>query len=148
MDLPLEVLDIKLIATRPYIPLLKPITLHYPMDMGYRHVMSDVEFAFFVEQRAVNIELDDESLLRAVIVSALRLEDGVEFVDLVDDSDTVTAVGVFAWLYNPDVAHFPLLLYSHLHLLLLLLYVRLALFVVSQKTFVLWVLDAFFYVEG
>lgn len=118
------------------------------MDMGDSHVVSDVEFALFVKQRAVDIQLDDESLLRAVIVSALRLEDRVQFVDLVDDSDTVTPVGVFAWLYNPNVAHFPLLLYSHLHLLLLLLYVRLALFVVRQKTFVLWVLYAFLYVEG
>jgi hypothetical protein len=117
------------------------------MDMGDCHVMSDVEFAFFVQQRTVNIQLDDESLLRAVIVSALRLEDRVEFVDLIDDSDTITAVGVFAWFYNPDVAHFPLFLHSHLHLLLLLLYVRLALFVVRQKTFVLWVLDAFLYVK-
>lgn len=48
MDFPLEVLDIELIPTRPYIPLLKPITLHYPMDMGNSHVMSDVEFALFV----------------------------------------------------------------------------------------------------
>ena len=118
------------------------------MNMGYRHVMPDVEFAFFVEQRAVNIELDDESLLRSVIVSALGLEDRVEFVDLIDDSDAVPAVCVFARFYDPDVAHFPLLLYSHLHLLLLLLYVSLALFVVRQKTFVLWVLDAFLYVEG
>jgi hypothetical protein len=80
-------------------------------------------------------------------VRALRLEDGVEFVDFVDDGDAVAAVGVFARFYDPDVAHFPFLLNSHLHLLLLLLDVGLALFVVGQKTFVLWVLNAFLDVE-
>ena len=116
------------------------------MDMGDCHVVPDVEFAFFVQQRTVDIQLNDESLLRAVIVSTLRLEDRVQFVDLINDSNTVTPV--FAWFYNPDVAHFPLFLHSHLHLLLLFLDVRLAFFVVRQKTFVLWVLNAFLYVEG
>lgn len=42
-------------------------------------------------------------------MGALGLEDGVELVDLVYDSDAVATVGVLARFDNPDVTHFALL---------------------------------------
>jgi hypothetical protein len=131
MNFSLKIFNIKLIPTGPDIPLLKPVPLHYAMDMRNRHIMSNIKFSFLIEQGPIDIQLHNEGLLRAVVVGALGFEDGIEFVDLVDDCDAVATVGVLARFNDPDVTHFALLFYSQLHLFLLFLDVGLALLVVG-----------------
>jgi len=71
MNLPLKILDIKLVPTGPYIPLLKPIPLHDPMNVSYQHVVPDIKFSLFKQQWTIHVELDDECHLRAIVVLSL-----------------------------------------------------------------------------
>lgn len=49
VNLPLEVLYVKLVPTGPDIAFLEPVTLHDTMNVSDSHVVADVEFAFLVE---------------------------------------------------------------------------------------------------
>jgi hypothetical protein len=68
---PFKVLNIKLISAGSDVTLFKPVAFHDPMYVSDQHVMPDVELTLLVEQRTINIQLDDEGFLTTVAVSAL-----------------------------------------------------------------------------
>lgn len=110
--------------------------------------MADVEFTLFVKKRPVDVELHDEGLLGAVLVPTLTLHDAVELVDFVDDRDAIASISELAWLNDPDVPHGTAYGQSVLFISFLLTDYGLSLLVISDKSFVLWVISAFFDVEG
>lgn len=148
VDLPLEVEDIELVRSGPYISFFVPVGLENPIQLADHHVVPDVEFASLVKEGPIDVKLHDEGLLGAVLVLAFTLHDGVKLVYLVDDRYAVTAIGQLAWLHNPDVPHGTTDGQSVLLVPFLLADDRLSFFVVSDESLVLWVFGAFFDVES
>lgn len=68
---PFKVLNIKLISAGSNVTLLKPVAFHDPIYVSDQHVMPDVKLSLLVEQRTIDVQLDDEGFLTTVAVSAL-----------------------------------------------------------------------------
>jgi hypothetical protein len=116
--------------------------------MADHHIMSNVELASFVEEGPVDIELNYEGFLGAVLMLAFTLHDGVKLVYLVDYCDAVASIGQLAWLYDPDVPHGTAYGQSILLISFLLADNGLPLLVIADESFVLRVFGAFFDVES
>lgn len=72
MDMGLEVVDIEGICRCSDIAFLVPVCTSHPVKICHEYVMSDVEFALVVEERTIDILLDDECL-RILIITACFL---------------------------------------------------------------------------
>lgn len=110
MDVGLEVVNIEGIGRSADIALLIPICSSHSIEICHEHVMSDIEFALIVEKRTINILLNNVSL-RSFKVIALDLflclsYQIIEFVDLINDDDSVASVAVLPWLDYPYISFF------------------------------------------
>ena len=148
VDLPLEVVDVELVGGSADVPFLEPVRLEDPVDLADHHVVPDIELPLLIQEGPINIQLYYEGLLAPIIMHFLRFYDRVELVYLIDHSDAVASVGELPWFDDPDVAHGSLLQTTILELAFLFFHVGLSLFVVGDKSFVLGVFEASFYMES
>ena len=79
------------------------------MQLRDHHVVPNVEFPLFVEERPINVQLHYESLLRPILMLRLRFDYAIQFIYLINDSDPIASIGQFSWLHNPYVAHPPMI---------------------------------------
>ena len=92
--------------------------------------MSDIEFPFLIEKGPINVELNYKGFLRTVFVFCLSLHYTVQFIDFIDNCDSMASVCQFSGFDDPDVSHFPFDHLSIFHLLFLKLHVSLTLFII------------------
>lgn len=74
------------------------------MQSADHHVVSDVELPSLVEQGFFDVFLDDISFLCSVEVLLLLLQDGIEFIEFVNDCYSLSSVGQLTWFHNPNVS--------------------------------------------
>ena len=55
VDLPLEVEDIELVRSGPYVSFLVPVGLENPVQLADHHVVPDVEFASLVQEGPIDV---------------------------------------------------------------------------------------------
>jgi hypothetical protein len=67
----LRVLNAVFAGSRPDVPVRVPVALHLAVVAGHRHVMPDIKFTPLVEQRALDVLLDDKSTGSSVRVALL-----------------------------------------------------------------------------
>lgn len=148
VDFSLEVVHVKLVRSSADVALLVPISLENPVEMAHHHIMANIELASFVQERTVDVELDDKCLLTAILVLSLFFDDGVKLIDLVDDRDAVAPIGQLSGLDYPYIPHD----FSHCQTMLLVTFLLsdegLPLLMISQETFVLGVALSFADVKG
>lgn len=148
VDFPFKVEDVELVGGSPDVTLLVPVCLEDSIELADHHIMANVKLPLLVEKRTVDVELNYKGFLRSVLVLALTLHDGVKFIWLVDDSDSVASICEFSWLHNPYIPHWS----SHRHpifpFLFLLADDGLAFLVIANEAFILRISSALFDVEG
>lgn len=148
MDFPLEVEDIELVRSCSDIAFLIPVSLEDSVELADHHIVADVKFPLFVKERSVDVELDDEGLFCTVLMLSLALHDGIKFIRLINDCDSVASIGQFSWLYYPNIPHWS----SNSHAIFLILFLfaddGLTFLVVTNKALILGILCTLFDVEG
>ena len=80
-----------------------PVSFEVSVDAGDEHVVSDVEFAFVVEEWFLDVFLEDEGAVGAVGVLFPASEAEFDVVEAGADGDAGASVGELPWLGNPDV---------------------------------------------
>lgn len=148
MDFSFKIMYVELVGSCTDIALFEPKSFEETVNLSDHKIVAYVEFSFFIKEGTVNVELDDEGFITTIFMFFLRFYDSIKFVDLVNDSNSVSSVSKFSWLYYPYVTHFSLAGLTFFFLSLLTIDVCLPLFVVSQKTFILRIVDTLFYVES
>lgn len=147
MDLSLKILNIKFISWCSDVAFLKPISLHNSMNMRHQNKVSNIEFSLLVQKRSINVELNYECLLRAVIVGVFWFNYGVQLINFIDNCDTIASICELSRLDDPNISRLYFALSCVLYLLFNLFHVSLPLFVVCDKFFVLRIFHAFLYME-
>jgi len=113
MYLWIEAMDIEVIRWGSDVSLFVPIASSYSIEIGDKHVMSDIELPIIVEKGSVDIHLHDVCflglfcllLLFAVLALLFSLSDDViQFVNLVNYCDSSSLVGVFSRFNYPNVS--------------------------------------------
>lgn len=97
------VLHAVFIGRGAHVPLPKPVSPHYTVQTTYHHEMPYVELSTLVEQRSLQVLLDDVGLLDAIEVLLLFLQDGVQLIYLINHSYTLTPIGQLPRLDDPNV---------------------------------------------
>ena len=118
-----DVVEVEVVGGGADVALAEPVGAHEAVQAGDQHVVADVELPPLVQQRVLDVLLDDVGLVVAVLVLLLLLEDVVQLVDLLNHHDAVAAVRQLPRLHDPDVLQPPppLLLLRPLLLVLLAL---------------------------
>ncbi len=101
----LEIEDIELVGGGADVALFVPVGLKNTIELADHHVVADVKLAPLVEEGTIDVQLHDEGLLCAVVVSSFAFHDGIQLVDLIDDCDAIAAVSQLSWLHYPDIPH-------------------------------------------
>lgn len=109
-----KVMNVKLVSRCADIALFIPIGPRHSEKIAYEHIVSDIELSIVVEERPVNIHLHYVSLFSFfsvfiflfVTIRLSCLQNRIQFVYLVYDSDSSALVAVFTWLYYPNVSSF------------------------------------------
>lgn len=110
--------------------------------------MSDVKLTSPVEERTVDVELDDKCFFGAVIMLLFRFHNRIQLVDFINYSDAVAAIGEFSGFDDPYISEWSFDLFSIFHFFFLLLDMHLSFLVVSQKAFILWIFCSLFDMES
>jgi hypothetical protein len=108
----------------------------------------NVEFAPFVKEGPIDVQLHYKSFFGSVVMLALALHNCIQLVHLIDNSDPISSVGQLPRLYYPYVAHRTTNRNAVLFVPLLLTNDGLTFLVVSDESFVLRVFGSFFDVKG
>ena len=98
-----DISEIILAARSAYVPLLVVVCLEVPIDVGSEAVRTDVKLAALVEQRVMNIFLDDVCSSREEITSLNYLFD---FLEIFGDFDAASSVRILARLDDPHIVFF------------------------------------------
>ena len=65
--------------------------------------MPNIKFPPFVQQRPLNILLNDESLDLFTFLPLRLIQNAVNFIYLIEDGNSISSIAILAWLYNPDI---------------------------------------------
>ena len=105
-------MDIEWIRGSADVALLVPVGTSYPVDVCQQHVVADIKLSIFVKERSIDVHLHDKGVLLFLqsrltglffLVAWFSFHEIIQFVDLVDDSDSSALVGVFTRLNNPNI---------------------------------------------
>ena len=94
-----RVFDIVFAAARAQVPILVPVALEVAPDRRCQGVATDVELPTLVQQRPLNVLLNDVAALMAI--DLLRLDQLLYMVQIAADLDTAAPVCVLAGLDDP-----------------------------------------------
>lgn len=148
MNFPLEVEHVELVGSSSDVAFFVPVSLEDSVELADHHIVADIELPLFVEKGSVNVELDDEGLFCTVLMLSLTLHDGVEFIRLIDDGDSIASIRQFSWLHDPNIPHWS----SNSHAIFLILFLfaddGLTFLVVTNEALILGILCALLDVEG
>jgi hypothetical protein len=147
VDLSFKVEDIELIGSCSNIPFLIPEGFEDTVELANHHVMPNIKLSFLVKERTVDIQLNNESLLGSIIMLSLALHDGIELIDFIYHSDSVSSIGELPWLHNPDIPHGPANGKPVLFISLLFTDDGLTLLMIANEPFILRIFNAFLYVK-
>lgn len=75
--------------------------------------MPDVELPAIIQQWSVNVQLDDVCLLCAISMDVLTVQNGIDFVNFVNDCDAITPIRQLSRLNDPYVPHFMFRLFDN-----------------------------------
>lgn len=113
MDVGLKVANIERISRGANITLLVPVGSCHSIEICHENVMSDIEFALVVEKRTINIFLNDVGLWGFTIIAPCFLclflclfYQIIEFIDLINDYDSIASIAILSWLDNPYISFF------------------------------------------
>lgn len=104
----LKGVDVELVGGSSDVALLVPVGPGDSEEVGNHHVVPDVEFTVAVQQWSVDVHLHYVGpflLLIGVPTPFSLLDEGVELIYFVDDSDASPLVAILARLDYPDIAH-------------------------------------------
>lgn len=89
------------ILTDTNIPSADRSMLNIKYESTQQHVATDVEFAAIVEERSVDVFLDDEGLFGVVLSANFALNMEFYLLIITEDSDSVSSICILSWLYYP-----------------------------------------------
>jgi hypothetical protein len=92
MNFSFKIVNIELIRSSTNVSFIIPVSLHYPVDLGDHHIVADIKFSFFVKERTVDVELNNEGFLGSIIMFTLRFHDVIQLIYFIDDSDTISSI--------------------------------------------------------
>ncbi len=130
VDLRLEAMDVEFIWRCADVPLFIPVGSSDPENVCDQNVVADVEFSVVVEEWSVDVHLDDECALLRILVFGVTVDwyvgwgwwclelfllivvwltrglfhYGVKLVNLVDDRDSSTLIGVLSRFNDPYIS--------------------------------------------
>lgn len=78
-----------------------PVSLQIAVDRGGERETADVELSVFVEQRSLDILLNDVGPFEPV--DSCVLNQALNVLKILAHSDAAAPVGVLAWLYDPEL---------------------------------------------
>lgn len=164
-------MNVKLVRWCTDVTLLIPVGSGDTKNICDHHVMPDIKLSVIVKQWTINIKLNNKSIflfcnlycflwwiiLRSLLIfswlvtfSIGLLNDGIEFINLIDNSDSSALIGILAWFYNPNISR--LFLSIQISFLLLLLFLLFYLFgsflMILTKSDVLRILKSIFYMKS
>lgn len=148
MDFSLEVENIELIGSSSDVAFLVPVSFEDSVELADHHIVANIELSLLVKERSVDVELDNEGLFCTVLMLSLTFHDGIEFIRLIDDCDSIASISQFSWFHDPNIPHWS----SNSHAIFLILFLfaddGLTFLVISNESFILWILCALLDVEG
>jgi hypothetical protein len=101
MDEPIRhVFQIKVLAARPQITFVVPVSLKVAIDSGHESIAPDIKLATLVEKWLFDVLLNDVASLLAVYIGV-----GYDFLDLLElpaHLDTAAPVCVLSRLHYPN----------------------------------------------
>lgn len=167
MYLRLEIVDIKLIGGRADISFCIPIRPCDPIQIRNKHVMPDIKFPVVVQHWPIDIHLHYIGILWIISFPLIVADiftlfnfvfpcvfpnptnNIVELVDLVNDRDSPSLVWILSRFNYPYISGFFVLHILFLFFnFLLFFYYRFSSIIVSDESFVLWILHPLFYMES
>jgi hypothetical protein len=151
VHLGLEVVYVELVGGCPDIAVLVPVGPIHPKEVGDQHEVPDIELPVVVKQGSIQVHLDYVGALGLLVLvfgGPSLLQYSIQLVYLVYDCYALSLVAVLPRLDYPDVPGLGLLGVPLLLLFGLLGRNSGPSFVVLYEPVVLWVFDAFPYVEG
>ena len=144
MNLSIKVINIEFIGGSSNVSFLIPKSLENAIKLTNHHVVSNIEFPFFIQERAIDIELHDEGLLSTIIVLSFTLHYRIKLINLINHGDSVSSISKLSWLYYPYISHWP----SHIHSVLVIFFLLsnncLSLFMIRYKSLILRIFFSLF----
>ena len=107
-----------------------PIRLDRPVETSDQHEMSNVKFSVFVQQRLLDVFLDDECSGSSIVAFLSSFESDMDIVKWITDADAIASVAVFTRFDNPHIFLISFFLHAFEFV------------VVTQEMLVLWVIHA------
>jgi len=112
MDLRIKVVNVEVVRRGSNVALFVPVGSGYSIEVGDKHVVSDIELPFVVKKRSVNVHLDYiclfilfDLLLFGISVGFLALfDDTVQLINLVDNCYSSALVWVFTRFDDPNIS--------------------------------------------
>lgn len=96
-----NIFEVEVLAARPQISLIVPVTLQVAVDRSEESVAPDIKLPVLVEKGLLDIFLNDVGSLLAVDVciryNLLNLR------ELLADLNAATSISVFAWFHYPNL---------------------------------------------
>lgn len=97
-----RVIQLKLVATCPNISFIIPVPLDDAVEPYQEHIASDIKFALIIQERPVNIFLDDECFLFIVGTWNLSLNPLLNLIIVTMNGNPVPSIRVLSWFDNPQ----------------------------------------------
>ena len=107
-----RVFQVVLAATRPQIPVCVPVRLQVAVDRSAEGVAPDVELPILVQERLLNVFLNDVAAPMAV--DLLRLDQTLDVLQVATDLDSAATIRILAWLHDPELVSVLGVLAKHL----------------------------------
>jgi len=94
-----DVFEVEFLAAGPEVAFIVPVALQVPVHTGQQRVAPNIELAPLIQQRLLNVLLDDVGALGAVDHGVV--DDVFDGSELLADVDAAAPVGVLAGLHDP-----------------------------------------------
>ena len=107
-----RVFQVVLAATRPEVAICVPVRLQVAVDRGAEGVAPDIELPVLVQERLLNVFLNN--VAASVAVYLLRLDQALDVLQVATDLDSTSTIRVLARLHNPELVAVLGVLLQHL----------------------------------
>jgi hypothetical protein len=147
MNLRLKTVYVEEVRRSSDITFLVPVCPCDSVEICHQYVVPNVEFSIVVEERSINVHLDDESSVTLAIFCCLRLsflrlfQNTIEFIDFIDYGNPSTLIRILSRFDNPYIPHLLACIYLFL---LFPLNLFLSFLVIFDKSAILRILEPVF----
>lgn len=94
-----RVFEIVLTAARPQVSVRVPVGLQISIDCRAGRETPDIELPIFVEERLLDVLLDD--VAAPMSVNHVSLDETLDMIEVAAHLDTTASICILSWLHNP-----------------------------------------------